>query len=55
MKDVWEYDQGIFFLNRKYGEMKGYKWKERDMRGRVSIHSSRANLKEVGLCENMDS
>ena len=54
MKDVYEYDQGILFLNRKYGEMKGYKWKW-DMRGRASIHSSKGNLKEVGLCENMDS
>ena len=45
----------ICFLNRKYGEMKGYKWKERDMRGRVSIHSSKENLQEVGPCENMGS
>ena len=55
MKDVEEYDLGIFFLNRKYRQMKRYKWKERDMRRRVSIHSSKGNMKEVGLCENMDS
>ena len=41
--------KAFYSFDRKYGEMKGYEWKERDMRGRVRIHSSKGNHKPTIL------